>query len=121
MTFALKRFQLIKKKLSTKSGQNQRDAIQWESLFKDAHKISLLVHIPNKKVNFTPHPIKPNEVMSCLSNNPNVGKPVTQSLATKSHRGNLGLRALTKSLHVTLQQQSIMEFQKTQIFRDRLL
>lgn len=63
--------------------------------------------------------------MSCLSNNPNVGKPVTQHTATKPESWKAGLRTargltLTKSRHVTLQRESSAESQKIKNFRDHL-
>ena len=115
----------FQKKCSLASQVRTKDSNHWESLFKDAHKISLPVYISIKRVNYTPHPIKPSEVMSCLSNNSNVGKPVTQNTATKPQSGKAGLRTargptLTKSQHVTLQRESSVESQKIKNFRDHL-
>lgn len=39
----------------------------------DARKISLFVYIPVKRVIYTPHAIKPSEVMSCLPGGPGAG------------------------------------------------
>ena len=115
----------FQKKFSLLSQVRTKDSYHWENLFKDAHKISLPVCISIKRVNYTPYPIKPSEVMSCLSNNPNVGKPVTQNTATKTSEREGGLRTargptVTKSRHVTLQRESSAGSQKIKNFRDHL-